>query len=568
MALQVEVAWLPGQRPVDVSYKIARLAGDVRDVQNVQRYGLQKQLEAAREASKSFQAVHVGQAMIARTLDVFDRELQGLREGSQETLEAINAQSVLLQRGFDDLVQQQILTQKLISEVADLLRHPSEVHVNELLEEADRATKSGMSSTGRIQSEEFADALRLINTALENPIGSRNYNAWFQRGWLEWHHENNLEAANEAFFKAARLSRDNPGFYYLAQWHLAAICYAQQQYEDAYFACLESLNEPDQYRMQQLYDAARYAARTHRKGELISLLTRSLEVNPATFLLMKGEEDFAQYAGEVLDLADKVEKSACSAAREDTKRSRDRLSSCASLMDEYETGWRSPSNAADLLSALENMLETASYLDALAVSSSAEKFANQTRESAEGRVASLIQEQLSNEANLTRKWDSMKSEHQDLLAHNAEVIDRDRKDRESTRLPAVGFEDIRESLVFGFWSGAAISVVYMFTFAVLWPKAPDMLKGILAIFALPFGCFGWLVWPAITLIKVQLNRSSVAAGIRESEQRAIMGTRSSASESESRLQKEGKELNANLDATRRRTNSLRNAQSRLKEIFS
>jgi hypothetical protein len=55
----------------------------------------------------------------------------------------------------------------------------------ELLNEADRALKNGMKASGRDQ-EEFKDAGRLLGDVLGNPIGSRNYMAWFQTGWLNW----------------------------------------------------------------------------------------------------------------------------------------------------------------------------------------------------------------------------------------------------------------------------------------------------------------------------------------------------------------------------------------------
>jgi hypothetical protein len=72
--------------------------------------------------------------------------------------------------------------------------------------EADRALKNGMKASGRDQEEEFKDAARLLRDVLDNPIGSRNYVAWFQTGWLNWKFKQHLADAEEAFYQAARLS--------------------------------------------------------------------------------------------------------------------------------------------------------------------------------------------------------------------------------------------------------------------------------------------------------------------------------------------------------------------------
>lgn len=125
-------------------------------------------------------------------VDRLNNSMDALNETATQTLDALYEQSEVLQAGFAQIADLMMKQQKTLEEIAVTLSRPYETQALELLSEADRALKTGMKTAGRDQKAEFADASRLLTQVLANPIGSRNYVAWFQTGWLKWKSERDL----------------------------------------------------------------------------------------------------------------------------------------------------------------------------------------------------------------------------------------------------------------------------------------------------------------------------------------------------------------------------------------
>lgn len=227
-------------------------------------------------------------------IDQLNQGMDALNETLAQTLDAVYAQSEILQQGFRQIAGQMLAQQQTLQQIADILSRPYETQALELLREADRALKTGMKANGRDQQEEFTDATRLLKQVLDNPIGSRNYVAWFQTGWLRWKNESRFAEAEEAFYQAARLSASNADLYHAnALRHLAYMQYLQGKYEEAYTTIGKARRiVPDDHDIR--YDAARYAARAGREQEALELLDKCIDQRPQTIVEMFSEEDFLQ----------------------------------------------------------------------------------------------------------------------------------------------------------------------------------------------------------------------------------------------------------------------------------
>ena len=56
--------------------------------------------------------------------------------------------------------------------------------------------------------------MRLLKSTTDNPIGMQDYVAFFQIGWLLWKHEHDIVAAEDAFYRAQRLSSSKRDLYH------------------------------------------------------------------------------------------------------------------------------------------------------------------------------------------------------------------------------------------------------------------------------------------------------------------------------------------------------------------
>ncbi|MBC8135475.1 MAG: hypothetical protein H8F28_06265 [Fibrella sp.] len=163
---------------------------------------------------------------------------------------------------------------------------------SQLLIEAARAAKNGMTSTGRDQQEEFKDALQLFREAQEGAIGNRNYVVWFQIGWILWKQGAELSEAEEAFYQAYRLSAATQDvFYYLSQRHRAYLQFLQNKHGEAFDTMSRAMSlfpdDPD-----TLLDAARYASANKKTDDAASALRKLFVVEPSRALTVLADEAF------------------------------------------------------------------------------------------------------------------------------------------------------------------------------------------------------------------------------------------------------------------------------------
>jgi X-X-X-Leu-X-X-Gly heptad repeat protein len=304
-------------RYIDNHYHLEMIAENNRQLVDYQAQSLRLQHEAAisniramgeiahrQDQTKNLLSTLVGgldclNATLVSGLDHLNDAMGRLSDGmdtlnatASEALDALYAQTEVLRAGFESIASRMMEQQRVLEGIADILRRPYQTKALELLKEADHALKNGMKASGRDREEEFKDAARLLRNVLDNPIGSRNYVAWFQAGWLNWKAKSNLAEAEEAFYQAARLSSSKGDLYHAYSLrHLAYMQDLQGRPAEAYDTVHKALhvtsNDHD-----TMYDAARYAAKTGRERETLEMLDKCIDLQPQTTITMFSEEDF------------------------------------------------------------------------------------------------------------------------------------------------------------------------------------------------------------------------------------------------------------------------------------
>lgn len=219
--------------------------------------------------------------------------LDNLAASAEKTIDLLFQQTGILRRGFNEIALQMLEQKSLMQAIANTLCSPYETQALELVKEAENALAQGMKSSGRNQEEEFKDAERLLTKVLENPIGCRNYVAWFQTGWLNWKMEKDFPKAEEAFYQAARLSASKTDLYHsYSLRHCAYMQYLQGKFTEAYDT-INKVLPTSQKDHDLLYDAARYAEKTNRTDEALELLNKCIDLQPQTIITMLSEADFS-----------------------------------------------------------------------------------------------------------------------------------------------------------------------------------------------------------------------------------------------------------------------------------
>ncbi len=142
---------------------------------------------------------------MAQSLGSIQSEMSHLNQSTSTLIGLVEMQSAVIERGLERMAHQLFRQTKVLDDIACLLHNPYEAQVQELLRTADAALQSGASSTGRDREEDFNDARKLLQVVVDNPIGSRNFVAWFQIGWLQWKDSGNFPAAEESMRSAVRL---------------------------------------------------------------------------------------------------------------------------------------------------------------------------------------------------------------------------------------------------------------------------------------------------------------------------------------------------------------------------
>ena len=287
------------ERYIDSHYHLEMVAENTSQLVDYQERSFRLQQEAAVSNLRAMAELSHRQdetngllTTLVGGMDRLNEGIDDLNATATETLDAVHMQTGVLRSGFEEIATRILEQQRVLNDIADVLRRPYETKALELLKEADRALKNGMKSSGRDQQEEFKDAARLLADVIENPIGSRNYVAWFQTGWLRWKFSGNVAEAEECFYQAARLSGQEADLYHAYSLrHLAYMQYLQEKYADAYSTVHKALAlTPKDH--DTLYDAARYAAKTGREAEALDLLDKCIDIQPQTTVTMLSEGDF------------------------------------------------------------------------------------------------------------------------------------------------------------------------------------------------------------------------------------------------------------------------------------
>ncbi|MDA1051554.1 MAG: hypothetical protein O3C40_13880 [Planctomycetota bacterium] len=296
------------------------------------REAFRRQRKAARHNLELLGAINAQSDLLKEGFGELAKSLKELKATTEEVREAIETQTAILEAGFDVIAHLLIAQQRTLQEITQLLRNPYEAKAKELLREASRALDNGARTCGRDQKEHFKEAVSLLQGVLNNPIGRRDYLAWFDLGWLQWKFKGNLTEAAEAFYHAGRLSasqdveyctvtlegysrsprlqemanrlqrlggtmrltalppRKNPTYVESVR-HLAYMQYLQGKDQDAYATIQKILTVAGEDH-DVLYDAARYAARTQRAKDALALLEKCIDLRPETIVTMFSEPDF------------------------------------------------------------------------------------------------------------------------------------------------------------------------------------------------------------------------------------------------------------------------------------
>lgn len=290
-------------RDIDNQYQMKLIAESNRQLVEYQTQLLQLQHEAAisnirNMTDNAYRQDQVNNllSVLVSGVDQISQSISSLNATEREVLHALNVQTDLMQTGFEDLAARMMEQQQELKNIGHLLSTPYETKVRELLNEAENALMAAIQSTDRDQLENFKDASRLLQEVVANPIGSRNYVAWFKTGWINWKFKQNLTEAEDAFYQAARLSASYENIYHTESLrHLAYMQYLQGHLDDAYKNILKALhimsNDHD-----IMYDTARYAAITGNESDTLELLDKCIELQPQTIISMFSEKDFLSSA--------------------------------------------------------------------------------------------------------------------------------------------------------------------------------------------------------------------------------------------------------------------------------
>lgn len=214
-----------------------------------------------------------------------------LNRTATDTLDAVYSLEATVNDCFERVSQQMLQQQKTLDDIAELLRRPYEAKAKELRVEADKWLTQGMKNTGRDREEDWKDAMRLLRVCVENPIGMQDYVAWFQIGWLLWKRDQNIAEAEDAFYRAQRLSASKADLYHVKSLrHYAYMLYLQGKHEEAYSLMQKALGINTEH--DTLFDAARYAAKTGHGAEALDYLEKCILERPTTIVTMFAETDF------------------------------------------------------------------------------------------------------------------------------------------------------------------------------------------------------------------------------------------------------------------------------------
>ena len=229
------------QRDIDNHYHMEKAASNLSQLVNLQSTSFAIQANANREANSQLAGINheidgINSAFSELGIEMgnISQELNHLHSTAQRNEEILWQITDLLDTHLTTIARQMMTQQMQLEQISEILRQPLESQVQELRRHANEAMINGMTSIGKRRQEWYRDAIILLKTAVDNPIGKQDYVAWFQIGWLLWKADNTLSEAEDCFARASRLASSKKDDYYiLALRHLAYLQYLQGHYTDA-----------------------------------------------------------------------------------------------------------------------------------------------------------------------------------------------------------------------------------------------------------------------------------------------------------------------------------------------
>lgn len=288
-------------RELELEHHVEMIANDSRQIAHYQASLLRLQSESAalnlramghlagqQELTNSYlQDITGGINRLNNTLqDGFDDVNANLQEG-------FNAVTGVLQEGFQVLADRLLQQHESLLYIAKITRQPYDNQVQNLWEKANNCLDNGRRSTGRDRTTWYNQAVVHIKSILDNPAGREDYIAWFEMGWLNWKHLQELQAAEEAFDNARCFSKPTGSpYFHKSIRHLAYTQYLQGKFGEAHETIKEALQINSDHNT--MYDAARYAAKIGNQQLALALLEKCIRLRPETIVVMFSEEDFQE----------------------------------------------------------------------------------------------------------------------------------------------------------------------------------------------------------------------------------------------------------------------------------
>lgn len=283
-------------RRLDYEYQVESLASSSVEIADFERKALVLQAKQAVVSIEQLRHQRTSSEALKSISDAFPgiaQSIEKLSEGALEVKSAIDGLSANLESQFQELAEIAFEQKVLLHQITASLSSPYQTQVKELRNEATKWLESGMGRQGRDRQEDWADATRLLVELIRNPIGMQDYTAWFQIGYLHWKNGNDLEAAEDAFYRSQRLSESTANAFYIKGLrHLAHIKYLRGDFSGAEEVQLKAALLKDDLEIQ--YDLARYKSKTGKAHEAANLLKTCLRQRTSFYVSMFSEEDFLE----------------------------------------------------------------------------------------------------------------------------------------------------------------------------------------------------------------------------------------------------------------------------------
>lgn len=170
-----------------------------------------------------------------------------------------------------------------------------------------KAVREGCAPDAFDQEGLLGDALMFWKSTVEDPIGMRDYVAWFNIGWLLWKLEANLEDAERAFATTVRRSMDKKDAYHvMAARHLAYMRYLQKKtdlaYQGIHLALRTSSEDAD-----NLYTLLLIAAQAGNEAEVVTAFRKLIQDHPEQLAICLAEKELEPYSKTLQQVVDELD---------------------------------------------------------------------------------------------------------------------------------------------------------------------------------------------------------------------------------------------------------------------